>query len=184
MKPPFTAPPELFGHGLHLRFPDDGDAAPFSRYISDPRVHRQTGSLHADFTLDDARGFIAGLAARRVGATDYVYTITPSDAPQRVQGVIGLHRRQPALPWELGYWIAPDAWGGGVATRAGRVMLDLLSQGIRENLAIAKVNVDNPASIRVLRKLDFMPAGRGKAFSRGRNAWSNVIEMAWIAPGA
>ncbi len=184
MKPPFTAPPELSGNGLHLRFPDVGDAEQFARHISDPRVHLQTGSLHADYTIDDAIGFIAGLGTRRVSATDYVYAITVPEAPQAILGVVGLHRRQPALPWELGYWIAPDAWGRTVATRAGGLMLNLLTDGIGERLAVAKVNVDNPASIRVLRKLDFMPAGRGKSFSRGRNAWSPVIEMAWIAPGA
>ncbi len=87
----------------------------------------------------------------------------------RLVGGMGIapHRDE---PHELGYWLTPGAWGRGIATEAGRAVLDAArARGIRQ--VSAGHFVDNPASGRVLRKLGFRPTGTVTSlYSRGRGA--------------
>jgi RimJ/RimL family protein N-acetyltransferase len=71
-------------------------------------------------------------------------------------------------PHELGYWLTPAAWGRGIATEAGRGVINAAhALGVRR--ISARPFVDNPQSGRVLRKLGFRPTGRlTPVYSRGR----------------
>ncbi|HEV2364446.1 MAG TPA: GNAT family N-acetyltransferase [Caulobacteraceae bacterium] len=71
---------------------------------------------------------------------------------------------------ELGYWLAPEAWGHGLATEAGRALVDFAFA----TASLARLSsghaADNPASGRVLEKLGFRFAGETRLFSRSRKA--------------
>lgn len=177
MSTPPPMPQRLEAEGLVLRHPGEADIALMARHIADPRVHRQTGTLHPGYNEDDARAFLDSLPARREAGRDYIFAVEEDGA---FCGIMGLHRREDWLPYEIGYWIAPPAWGHGVATRAGRVILDWLDTGIGQRVSLAVVNTDNPASRRVLEKLGYMLAGRTLKYSRGRDAWLPVHQMVRI----
>jgi RimJ/RimL family protein N-acetyltransferase len=66
---------------------------------------------------------------------------------------------------ELGYTLARAAWGRGYATEAGELCLaEARELGLPELVGV--VDVRNPASIRVLEKLGFSPAGERSAYGR------------------
>jgi RimJ/RimL family protein N-acetyltransferase len=65
---------------------------------------------------------------------------------------------------EVGYWIAPAAWGRGVATSALRLLL--IELPVRP--LHARVAADNAASIRVLEKCGFIACGHETAFANAR----------------
>lgn len=65
---------------------------------------------------------------------------------------------------EVGYWIAREYWGKGVATRA----LSMVLAEVETRPLYAHVAKDNIASIRVLQKCGFEVYGEGKEFSNAR----------------
>jgi RimJ/RimL family protein N-acetyltransferase len=77
----------------------------------------------------------------------------------------------------VGYWIARDLWGRGVATRA----LQALLAELPERPLYARVAKDNSASRRVLEKCGFRICGEDKGFARFRGA--EVEELVYELPG-
>lgn len=66
---------------------------------------------------------------------------------------------------EVTYWIDRAAWGRGIATRALRLLLDLVI--IRP--LHARAASDNAGSLRVLHKCGFRAVGTETSFAAGRN---------------
>ena len=64
------------------------------------------------------------------------------------------------------YWIGREFWGQGVATRALRLMLQLVTA----RPITAAAAADNLGSIRVLQKCGFKIIGHDKGFAPGRGA--------------
>lgn len=56
--------------------------------------------------------------------------------------------------WNLGYRFAPEAWGHGLAGEAARVSLEAARSTQPEAPVTARVLASNPASVRVLERLD------------------------------
>ncbi len=61
---------------------------------------------------------------------------------------------------ELGYWIGRPYWGGGQATAAAQATLAFGFEALGLGAIRAVCLEDNPASLRVLEKLGFIPTGR------------------------
>lgn len=67
---------------------------------------------------------------------------------------------------EVTYWIDPERWGQGIATRAMRLFLNALS----ERPVRARVAADNAGSIGVLEKLGFRHVAIEVGFANARGA--------------
>jgi RimJ/RimL family protein N-acetyltransferase len=76
---------------------------------------------------------------------------------------------------EVGYWIAREHWGRGIATRALEAFLRLE----RTRPLQAHVAAHNLGSIRVLEKCGFTRAGEGRGEIRGQE----VDEVVLVLPG-
>jgi RimJ/RimL family protein N-acetyltransferase len=63
--------------------------------------------------------------------------------------------------WNLGYRLAPEAWGHGFATEAAAVALRVARSTRPETPVTARVLANNPASARVLERLGLELAWRG-----------------------
>ena len=110
------------------------------------------------YTMADAEAFARGRVLDPDEAAFLIFARTDGD-PLLV-GTIGFGRRCAADDEaELGYWIAPDHWGRGYATEAGRAVVELAFDGLRLPALAAGHFTDNPASGAVLRKLGFAPTG-------------------------
>lgn len=139
-------------------------------------VVKQLARAPWPYTMADAEAFVAGKVLEPGEASFLIFARTPGE-PELV-GSIGFGRsngadREP----ELGYWIAPDRWDCGYATEAGRAVLALAFDGLRQPALSAGHFVDNPASGAVLRKLGFERTGAtAPRFSRGRGAEVPALE--------
>ncbi len=143
---------------LLLRPPGPGDLAAIVAGVNDYAVSKWLTSVPHPYTREDGENFLARIAAGELGR---VWAITEGDAFQGIFSICD----------ELGYWLAADSWGRGIATEAGGAVIghhfadpvadDLLSGHIDGNLV----------SRRVLTKLGFEETGHDSAFalSRGEN---------------
>ncbi|MDP6707861.1 MAG: GNAT family N-acetyltransferase [Alphaproteobacteria bacterium] len=60
---------------------------------------------------------------------------------------------------ELGYWLKPDAWGRGVATRAAAMLVSYGVGTLARTRILARTDPENHASARVLAKVGFRCLG-------------------------
>ena len=99
----------------------------------------------------------AYLAAPRDPILPSLLIFERTGGPPLLAGTCGLGRR-PSGAVELGYWIARDHWGRGLATEASRALVDIARMLGLKMLEGAHFT-DNPASGRVLEKLGFEASG-------------------------
>jgi len=145
----FARTPRLL---LRPGFPEDAPA--LAHAIADEAIVRNLSVVPWPYTVRDAEAFLAG--PRDPVLPSFLIFERTDGAPQLV-GSCGLGRR-PSGAVELGYWIARACWGRGLASEAGRALID-----IARTLRLARIEashfIDNPASARVLDKLGFESTG-------------------------
>lgn len=135
------------------------DAPAVARAMADWEVVKNLGRAPWPYTLADAQSFVSGAVVQPNEATFLIFARDPEGAP-KLAGSIGFGRfLGPAHKIELGYWLARDFWGQGIAAEAGSAVLELVFMGLRLPRIAAGHYVDNPASGKVLRKLGFVPTG-------------------------
>jgi len=120
-----------------------------------------------------AAAWIATHDAARDEGGEYIFAITlkhsgkQAGAEAPAIGATGLHKIA-AGNLELGYWLAPEHWGQGLATEAAQAMV---VYGF-EKLGAEAINsghfVDNPASGRVLQKAGLAANGIARQWSEAR----------------
>jgi len=156
--------PTIATRRLLLRQPDDGDIADIVAGIGDPAVARMLARVSLPYTRADARAFLA--TARVNARTRRAFNLSIVH-DGRVIGGIAIE----SLPaWcEFGYWLARPAWGHGFATEAGRAALAYGFVVLALRLVRSGVFADNPASMRVQKKLGFAVTGRSTRRSLARH---------------
>lgn len=141
--------PPLLTRRLILRRPDLGDAGALTRALAPLHMSRWLGIVPHPYTARHAREFLAQACAVEATGGDIVRTIVRRDNPRRIVGVVGLTREGDTL-LSLGYWIAREEQGRGLAREAALAMVDF-GFATRPVVAIvATVMPDNVASRRVL----------------------------------
>lgn len=163
-------PPTLVGRGLRLRAWISSDADAVFEACQDPDIQRWT-TVPVPYLRSDAAGFVGVMApdqwADRNGA---LFCIAAMD-DDRVLGSCGLvaidDENRVA---EVGYWVAPEARGTGVARRSVELLAAwALGDGGVHRLEIY-VDPDNVASSTVAEGVDCVREGllRGKVLARGK----------------
>ncbi len=151
------------------------DAAALARAIGDERIVRNLATAPWPFGLAEAEAFLA--APRDPALPSFLMFERTSAAPQLV-GACGLGRR-PSGAVELGYWIARPHWGRGLATEAGKALVEI-ARALRLPRLDASHFIDNPASGRVLDKLGFRPTGLSAprhSCARGGEAMARLFRL-------
>lgn len=163
--------PVLTTARLVLRRPDDGDLDAIVAICGDREVARRLAGVPHPYGPDDARFFLDTIVPN-----DLVWAITLRETAMLV-GMIGLSPDHGGGAWELGYWIARDRWGQGIATEAGAAVVGYAMR----DLWLASLGsghfIDNPASGRVLEKLGFVETGRGERPCAALDAAQPSVEM-------
>lgn len=146
---------------LLLRPFTPADAPAMHAIYSDPAVMRWVGygpvrdlsgteAMLADYVAHQQQhGFSVWAVVERAGGA--------------LIGDAGLHRHGEEV--EFGYTLAEAAWGHGYATEAGGAVLDAVD-GFGLDGVMVLADAENAASVRVLEKLGFCPAGRLVAYDR------------------
>jgi RimJ/RimL family protein N-acetyltransferase len=142
------AEPDPAPGDVTIRDVQDADLEPFFEHQSEPEAVRM-----AAFPARDRATFMAHWAKIRADPDGLLQTVT-------ADGIVAGN----VVSWEqsgrhqVGYWIAREQWGRGIATRA----LALFLGRERSRPLYAVVAVHNAGSIRVLEKCGFQrqdPAG-------------------------
>ena len=142
------------------------DAAWFAGYAGAPEVARMTGSITVGITEMEAEFWIMRNLSRQDRGLAYPYVMMHGDDPI---GIVDLFKRTEDSALEIGYSMAPDYWGLGFMYEACEAVIDEAKRTLGATRIIAGVFIDNPASLRLLRKLGFTAArSHEKWFSMGR----------------
>lgn len=143
---------------ISIREWQESDCKVLSCIADDPQIaERVRDSFPSPYTEEDAAFFI-NLARRTTDDRGWIYAITDDGA---VIGCISLTFGTDvyARSAELGFWVGRAYWGQGAATEAVR---QICERAFRETDVLrieAEILADNPGSIRVLEKNQFIREG-------------------------
>lgn len=150
--------PEHFGDGhLTLRPPTDEDVPRITEICRDPAIGHFT-TVPVPYTRSDARAFVEfsrDRLARGIGAH------LLADVDGAVVGAVGLDVNHADRAGRIGYWVAPDARGQGVATTATRLVCAwaMADSGLHLQRLELDTAANNTASNAVARRLGFTHEG-------------------------
>ncbi|MGK5594246.1 MAG: GNAT family N-acetyltransferase [Parachlamydiaceae bacterium] len=144
---------ELTTSRLHLRNAREQDVEDIALFAGQYEVvEMMNGSIPYPYEVEEARKWVDKHVKDNSLSPAISWIIASSDNGQLI-GSIQLRRNQKQA--RLSYWIAKPYWGKGFAAEAGRAIIDF---GFK-NLGLEKIEAEhfrrNPASGRVLNKLNF-----------------------------
>ncbi len=141
--------PVLCQMTISLREPTTADAGAIVAAAQDPEIPRWT-TIPSPYTLDHALAWI--------GAEDDEERFLVVDGEDRLLGAIGLmHPDEPEA--EIGYWLAREARGRGVATRAVMLLRDWAVRAHGVRTVVLLIHRDNAPSQRVATRAGFADSG-------------------------
>jgi RimJ/RimL family protein N-acetyltransferase len=150
---------------LALRRFRDGDAEPLYRLHADPRVMRYIG----DGSIG-TRASVVAAVKRSIRYYDTYPGLGVWPAEDRVSGeFIGwfcLKYVPETVEIEVGYRLAPSAWGRGYATEGARAVVRYGFDALGLDRIIGLTHPDNGASQRVLLKAGLADVGWGNYYGR------------------
>ena len=168
---------EINTNRLILRPIGDRDAQNISTLAGDIDIARMTSTIPYPYPVISADFFIMTNRENRRRGLCYNYAVTLRDNDQ-LMGVVGVFRRGEDTALELGYWIGKPYWNQGYTTEACSAVLREAQQSLGVTRIIAGVFVDNPASLKVLRKLGFKSLETyGNWFSMARMDRSKGVNL-------
>jgi RimJ/RimL family protein N-acetyltransferase len=168
---PVPDPP--FGDDVvHLRRWRTDDVSALYAAFSDPTVQRFSWPKLRPYSEADAREFLAGQEEGRARGTELELAAVTPDGRDLLLGCVSLYaidRDQGRAA--VGYWLAPDARGRGIASRS----VQLLAGWAFATLGLARLELtcspENRASQRVAERCGFVREGLLRshlAFKGGR----------------
>lgn len=147
----------LAGNKLKLRPFTLDDAPRVVELLNNWNLTSMLARVPFPYSKKDAATWIGGHKESRTQGTDWPFAI---EAKVGLVGAIGIHRTDPET-MEFGYWIGEPHWGKGIATKAGRVLIDFAFDILNVEKLAAGHYTQNPASGRVLAKTGFEEIGTG-----------------------
>jgi len=169
---------------LWLRWPRASDAGHITSFASLAVTAQMTAAIPHPYPAGEAERFIFKSRADNLEGKGLVLAIVQKRAPHQVIGVISATQSD-QTNIELGYLLAPAAWGKGLATEAATALVDAIFSLTPATSVVANARVINFASRRVLEKcgfvyldtgLDILPARGGlhpcDRFVLDRKAWA------------
>ncbi|MBA3541976.1 MAG: GNAT family N-acetyltransferase [Deltaproteobacteria bacterium] len=168
-------PPTLATERLFLRELRASDAGAVAAGAGDPRVARFLLDVPSPYPIALARRWIT----TRIGWWDAgrgaTLAIVRRVAPDALLGTVSLRRYTHDRRAELGYWLAADEWGAGLAAEATRSMVEWGFPALGLQRIYAQVLADNRASGRVLDKLGMVLEGMKRQHVRKGTALCDVL---------
>jgi RimJ/RimL family protein N-acetyltransferase len=129
-----------------------------------------------------AEHWIAGQAEKRARGEEYIFAI---ELDGEVIGAVGLERRGHVSPdtpdtYEIGYWIAEEWWGQGLASEAAARIVRYAFEDLGVKRLTSGHFDENPASGKILEKCGFRVTGKGElpCAARGHPVPATLLERA------
>jgi RimJ/RimL family protein N-acetyltransferase len=145
---------------LWLRWPRICDAAAIHKFCSRWEVARYTARIPHPYPEGSAERFVYAARESNSAGRDMTLVMTPIRGKSDAIGSISLESRGTER-LALGFALAPEAWGKGLATEAAAAVIDTAFTLTRTVEILASVRVENEASQTVLGKCGFARMGTG-----------------------
>ncbi len=166
--------PEIKTKRLTLRPLLDSDAANISLFVGDPRVAMNLAVVPHPYPEGAAESYIG-----YVRAPETAETVWAIDKDGALIGVIGITPKE-GRTGHIGYWLAPQLWGGGLMSEAMRAVVGY-ARGDGFKRLFASVHQGNEGSAKVLMKCGFSYTGEAETHSIPRGgmvpAWEYEREL-------
>jgi len=149
--------PPLSDGTITLRPKRAGDAGALAAACRDPEIPRWT-RVPTPYRRSDALAWIAGseLELATGTAIDWL-AVDAADALLASVALMGIDRSE--RTGEIGYWVAREARGRGIATRAVRLVREWAAEELGLTTLEIVAHEDNAPSQAVARAAGFQPAG-------------------------
>jgi RimJ/RimL family protein N-acetyltransferase len=169
--------PALHDDTVHLRQWADEDAPEIVRCCSDPLIPRYIPVIPMPYSMSDAEQFI-----ERSRTPSDELNLAVAGHSGELFGAVGVSITSDTGIAEIGYWLAPEARGRGLATRA----LRLLSAWTLRETGIARLqlqtDVENLASQAVATRAGFTREAVLRAYMDNRGTRRDSVMFSMI-PG-
>lgn len=178
-RPPLSDRPDLATDDLLLRRPHAGDLDAIVGIVGDRDVALRLARVPHPYARGDATFFL-----ERVVPAEWVWAITRHGSDALI-GAVGLTPDGAAHTAELGYWLAREQWGRGIATQAARRVVTYGWDALGLRAITSGCFLDNLASARVLHKLGFVETARllRPCLAAGREVPAIAMRLARPASG-
>jgi RimJ/RimL family protein N-acetyltransferase len=145
---------------LWLRWPRAADAPAIHRYCSRWEVAEFTARIPHPYPPGTAERFIYAAREGNASGRDLTMVMTPIRDDREAIGAVSLEGRG-LDRLTLGYALAPETWGKGLASEAVEAMVEAAFSLTNAVELDASSRVENAASRRVLQKAGFQFVGSG-----------------------
>jgi len=146
---------EIATERLILRPMRPEDAEPFARMVADPEVVRFIGDGTTGTFAETEEWVERSIRRNAFGGFDKRTVVLIEDGSVAGWCGIGVWTIEGVVERELGYVLAREHWGRGLATEAATAMRDHALSTLGQRRLIALIHPDNDASKRVAAKLGF-----------------------------
>ena len=172
---------ELTDGSLVLRPPEERDAEAIGAACADPEISRWLPLLPQPYTVERAREFVAWAGDQNAAGHQQLVIVDASGGG--LLGSIGLKVEARMGYGLIGYWVAADARGRGVATAALRLLAGwALGEGGLGRVELY-TDPDNLASQRVAEKAGFSREGVLRSHSPQRDGSRRDSVLFSLLPG-
>ena len=135
---------KLTGDRVYLRAYRTSDAQALSDMTARDEIYRTTYNIQREFDVDHARWWIKFNANCRRTGTSYEFGIFEKDTDRLIGniGIVNVNNR--CRHATLAYYIHPEMWNKGIATEAGRVILDYAFSRLDFLSVLNNADIKNP----------------------------------------
>jgi RimJ/RimL family protein N-acetyltransferase len=159
---------------LHLRPPVEQDADAIISIAGDWEVARRLARVPHPYTNADLSFFF-----NHVVPNEPTWAILWRQT-SRLIGIMGLAPAPDGRSAELGFYIARDHWGRGVATEAALAITRVGFESFGYLRLTSGYHADNPASGRVLAKLGFTIVGTSSRPCLAEGKDKSSVDVEWV----
>jgi RimJ/RimL family protein N-acetyltransferase len=143
---------QLEAEGCRLRPVRESDVQAIARACSDPEIARWLPQLPSPYRVEDARSFVEHATDAREHGRECAFTIV--DESDTLLGLISV--RLTEAPPTVGYWMAREARGRGIATAATIAISQWAFETFQGSRIALHAEPENLASVRVAEKSGFV----------------------------
>lgn len=140
---------------ITLRRPGEADVDALYEACQDPEIQRWTG-VPSPYRREDAVTYVRDATPTSFLAVDADGAVLGSFSVMEIDGASG----------EIGYWVAPEARGKGVATRAVTLLRDWAVAELGLDTIELLIHTENVQSLRVAERTGFLDTGERRPAPR------------------
>jgi RimJ/RimL family protein N-acetyltransferase len=165
---------------ITLRPPEPGDEDAIYEACQDPEIQRWTG-VPSPYLREHASGYLERVAAEREAGTSLAFLAVDEQGALLGNFSVMELNRSPGYG-EIGYWVAKDARGKGVASRAVVLLRDYAERELGLELIELIIHEGNTLSKRVAERTGFLDIGEKRIAPRQEGATErDHLVYAWTA---